>query len=160
MSRAWIGLGSNLEQPRRQLARAFDELAALPDTALSARSSLYLSKPLGPADQPDYLNAVALLETRLAPLALLDALQAIEQAHGRRRERRWGPRTLDLDLLLYDERIIESPRLVLPHPGLHLRDFVLAPLVELDPELTIPGRGRAAEWLAHCPERTARPLHE
>ena len=160
MSLAWIGLGSNLDEPREQLERAFEELDAIPDTRLLGRSSLYASSPMGPADQPDYLNAVASLETALEPLELLDALQAIEQAHQRCRERHWGPRTLDLDLLLYDERILDSPRLRIPHPGLHLRDFVLAPLLEVAGDLRIPGRGRASELLEHCSPRTARRIDD
>lgn len=158
MSRVYVGLGSNLDQPRQQLLRAFQELAELPRTQLKGRSSLWASAPMGPADQPDYLNAAALLETSLEPMELLDRLQAIEAAHHRRRERRWGPRTLDLDLLLYDERILDLPRLKIPHPGLHQRDFVLAPLLELDPGLEIPGRGGAAELLQACPVRTARRI--
>ncbi len=158
MSRAWIGLGSNLDAPRRQIEGAFAELEALPGTRLEGRSSLYSSSPMGPADQPDYVNAVALLETDLAPLVLLDALQAIEARHGRVRERRWGPRTLDLDLLLYDERVMATPRLTLPHPGIGERDFVLLPLMEIAGDIEIPGRGRASRLLAQCPARTARRI--
>ena len=158
MSRAWIGLGSNLDAPRRQIEGAFAELEALPGTRLEGRSSLYSSSPMGPADQPDYVNAVALLETDLAPLVLLDALQAIEAQHGRVRERRWGPRTLDLDLLLYDERVMATPRLTLPHPGIGERDFVLLPLMEIAGDIEIPGRGRASRLLAQCPARTARRI--
>ncbi len=158
MSRAWIGLGSNLEAPRRQLERAFEALSALPRSRLVARSSLYASPPLGPADQPDYLNAVAGLETELAPLELLDALQAVEAAQGRVRGRRWGPRTLDLDLLLYDETRMKTSRLVLPHPGIAGRDFVLLPLLEAAGDLEVPGRGRLSALLARCPLRTARRI--
>ncbi len=158
MNLAWIGLGSNLSRPRSQLERAFEALSSLPGTRLAARSALYASPPMGPPDQPDYLNAVARLETDLEPLALLDALQAIERAQGRVRTRRWGPRTLDLDLLLYDEKVMETPRLILPHPGIADRDFVLLPLLEVDPELEIPGLGRARALLARCARRTARRL--
>jgi 2-amino-4-hydroxy-6-hydroxymethyldihydropteridine pyrophosphokinase len=158
MSRAWIGLGSNLDAPRRQIEGAFAELEALPGTRLEGRSFLYSSSPMGPADQPDYVNAVALLETDLAPLVLLDALQAIEARHGRVRERRWGPRTLDLDLLLYDEKVMATPRLTLPHPGIGERDFVLLPLMEIAGDIEIPGRGRASRLLAQCPARTARRI--
>jgi 2-amino-4-hydroxy-6-hydroxymethyldihydropteridine diphosphokinase len=158
MSRAWIGLGSNLEEPRRQLERAFAALKSLPQSRLRCRSSLYASSPMGPADQPDYLNAVAGLETTLEPLELLDALQAIERSQGRVRNRRWGPRTLDLDLLLYDDRVMHTPRLVLPHPGIAQRDFVLLPLLEAGGDLTIPGRGRVARLLAQCDPRTARRI--
>jgi len=158
MSRAWIGLGSNLDAPRRQIEGAFAELEALPGTRLEGRSSLYSSSPMGPADQPDYVNAVALLETDLAPLVLLDALQAIEARHGRVRERHWGPRTLDLDLLLYDEKVMATPRLTLPHPGIGERDFVLLPLMEIAGDIEIPGWGRASRLLAQCPARTARRI--
>jgi 2-amino-4-hydroxy-6-hydroxymethyldihydropteridine diphosphokinase len=148
---AYVGLGSNLERPQEQLLRAFDEFSRLPGTCLSASSGLYRNPPMGPVPQPDYVNAVAALETRLSPLELLDGLQAIEQAHGRVRIERWGPRTLDLDLLLYADQIIDEPRLQVPHPGLHERPFVLYPLAEIAPGLTIPGRGPLAEWLARCP---------
>ena len=138
---AWIGLGSNLADPLAQLRRALDELDHLPETRLLAASSIYRSPPMGPKDQPDYFNAVARLETGLAPQALLAELQAIERAHDRVRERRWGPRTLDLDILLYGGLIIDEPDLQVPHPGLHERAFVLYPLRELAPSLEIPGRG-------------------
>ncbi len=160
MSRAYIGLGSNLQAPRRQLERALEALAALPRSQVLKASRFYRSPPLGPADQPDYLNAVALLETELAPLALLDRLQALENAQGRVRTRRWGPRTLDLDLLLYDRRRIDHPRLQVPHPGIAERDFVLKPLAEIAPGLEVPGLGRVAVLLAQCPLDTARPLHD
>lgn len=148
---AYVGLGSNLEEPEIQLLRALDELARLPGTRLSARSGLYRNPPMGPVPQPDYVNAVVALETTLSPLELLDRLQAVEQVHGRVRIEHWGPRTLDLDLLLYAERIIDEPRLQVPHPGLHERPFVLYPLAEIAPQLNIPGRGSLAEWLARCP---------
>ncbi|QFU03251.1 2-amino-4-hydroxy-6-hydroxymethyldihydropteridine pyrophosphokinase [Halomonas sp. THAF5a] len=145
---AWIGLGSNLDGPREHVARALEELDGLPLTRRVAASRLYASRPVGPADQPDYVNAVAELTTRLSPLALLDQLQALEQRHGRVRGRRWGPRTLDLDLLLYDDRRLALPRLTLPHPEMVRRAFVLVPLAELAPRLTLDGRslaGLAAE---------------
>lgn len=137
---AFVALGSNLDGPERQVARAFDELARLPATTLTARSRLYRSAPLGGASQPDYVNAVARIETALGPHELLDALLAIERAHGReRRLERWGPRTLDLDLVLYGDAVIDEPGLKVPHPGLTERAFVLYPLAELAPELGIPG---------------------
>lgn len=136
--RAYIGLGSNLESPVDQLERAFVALDRLPLCRLVARSRLYASKPIGPQDQPDFVNAVAALDTRLSPLALLDQLQALEQRHGRQRLRRWGPRTLDLDLLLYDTARIETPRLHVPHPQIASRGFVLIPLAELAPTLRLP----------------------
>ncbi len=141
---AYIGLGSNPDQPVSQLRRALKELDDVHHSRLAATSGLYRSAPMGPAGQPDYVNAVALLETRLAPLALLDALQAIEQRHGRLRRQRWGPRTLDLDLLLYGDAVIASSRLTVPHPGLHERSFVLTPLAEIAPKLRVPGHGSVA----------------
>ena len=140
--RAWIGLGSNLEDPQQQVQQALEELDTLPQTRRLQSSRLYRSPPMGPADQPDYINAVAELETGLEPQALLEALQAIEQAHARKRERHWGPRTLDLDILLYGDWQIDTASLKVPHPGLHERAFVLYPLYELAPGLEIPGRGK------------------
>lgn len=148
--RAYVGLGSNLGEPEAQLRQALEELDRLPDTDRVASSSLYRNPPMGPVPQPDYVNAVAALDTRLAPVELLAALQGIEQAHGRARVERWGPRTLDLDLLLYGERLIDEPRLRVPHPGLHERAFVLYPLAEIAAELSIPGRGPLTEWLGRC----------
>ncbi|XKE45803.1 2-amino-4-hydroxy-6-hydroxymethyldihydropteridine diphosphokinase [Halomonas organivorans] len=144
--RAWIGLGSNLDGPHEHVERALDELDALPLTRRRQASRRYASRPVGPADQPDFVNAVAELETRLSPLALLDQLQALEQRHGRIRGRRWGPRTLDLDLLLFDDRRMATPRLILPHPEMARRAFVLVPLAELAPELSLPD-GRLVEDL-------------
>ncbi|MFC3285575.1 2-amino-4-hydroxy-6-hydroxymethyldihydropteridine diphosphokinase [Litchfieldella rifensis] len=144
---AYIGLGSNLESPVDQLERAFVALDRLPLCRLTARSRLYASKPIGPQDQPDFVNAVAALDTRLSPLALLDQLQALEQRHGRQRLRHWGPRTLDLDLLLYDSTRIETPRLQVPHPQMANRGFVLIPLAELAPTLRLP-EGRDIATLA------------
>lgn len=137
---AWVGLGSNLEGPREHVERALEELDRLPLTCRVAASRLYASRPVGPADQPDYINAVAQLVTGLSPLALLDQLQALEQRHGRVRGRRWGPRTLDLDLLLYDDCRLTLPRLTLPHPEMARRAFVLVPLVELAPAMTLDGQ--------------------
>ncbi len=155
---AHVGLGSNLEGPRHQIERALGALARLADSRLLGSSSLYASAPMGPADQPDYLNAVAALETSLAPLDLLDALQAIEQIQGRLRGRRWGPRTIDLDLLLYGNRQIDLPRLQVPHPGIGQRSFVLAPLVEIAADIDIPGQGRACDLLAACNDPSLRRL--
>lgn len=155
---AYVGLGSNLAGPRQQIERALAALARLVDSRLLQASSLYASAPMGPADQPDYLNAVAALETRLAPLVLLDALQAIEQRQGRVRGRRWGPRTIDLDLLLYGDQQIDLPRLRVPHPGMMQRAFVLAPLVEIGGNIDVPGQGRAADLLAACDDSSLRRL--
>ncbi len=139
---AWIGLGSNLDDPVRQVNTALVALDSLPQSRLLACSGLYRSAPMGPQDQPDYINAVAGLKTTLPAVALLDALQAIEQDHARVRGEHWGPRTLDLDILLYGDDIIESPRLSVPHPGLAQRNFVLAPLAEITPQLSVPGLGK------------------
>jgi len=139
---AYVGVGSNLDDPRRQVATALDELGDLPATRVTRQSALYRTPPMGPPDQPDYINAVVELETGLAPLALLDELQRLENLHRRvRGSERWGPRTLDLDLLLYGELRLDEPRLTVPHPGLAQRAFVLVPLTEIAPALTIPGLG-------------------
>lgn len=143
---AYIGLGSNLESPVEQVLQALNELATLPLSRLAAASSLYASRPVGPQDQPDFINAVAALETGLSPLALLDQLQALEQHHRRRRQRHWGPRTLDLDLLLYAHNHINTPRLRVPHPHMTTRAFVLAPLAELAPALELHHKPLSA-WL-------------
>lgn len=153
MERVYIGLGSNLADPVGQLQRAMQALAEVAHSHLVAVSSFYGSDPLGPADQPRYVNAVARLDTALAPLALLDALQAIEQQHGRERKaERWGPRTLDLDILVFGQRLIDEPRLQVPHYHLHARPFVLYPLAELVPEgLQLPDGRHLHSLLEHCP---------
>ena len=149
MATAYVGLGSNLEHPRRQLARALAELERLPRTRLLAASHNYLSAPLGCKEpQPDYVNAVAVLRTALSPRALLARLRALERRHGRRRRgERNAPRTLDLDLLLFGRRRLVHPALVIPHPRMHERAFVLVPLAEIAPAVTIPGRGPAQRRL-------------
>lgn len=147
---ACVALGSNLEDPVRQVSGAFAELAAIPCTRLAARSRLYRTRAVGPP-QPDYVNAAAVLETTLGPEALLAALQRVEAAHGRRREVHWGPRTLDLDLLTYGDRVIDAPGLQLPHPHLAERAFVLAPLAEVAADLPIPGLGTVRELLGRVP---------
>lgn len=143
----YVGLGSNLGNPEAQVRRALDALGRIPGARLARHSRLYRSAPVGVPDQPDYVNGVALLETRLPALALLDALQAIEVAQGRQRDgTRWGPRTLDLDLLLYGAHRITGPRLEIPHPEMHRRPFVLVPLAEIAPPgLHIPGLGELAD---------------
>lgn len=152
MERIYIGLGSNLAEPVQQLRSALAALAALPHTQLLASSSLYASDPLGPADQPRYVNAVAMLDSTLQPHALLDALQRIEQEQGRtRKAERWGPRTLDLDILLFGNRILDDARLQVPHYHMHARPFVLYPLAELAPELLLPDGRALGELLAACP---------
>ena len=138
MSIVYIALGSNLNMPIQQLKLAIQAMADLPDTEIKKVSSLYQSQPLGPQDQPDYVNAVACLETGLSPLVLLDALQNIENGQGRIRLRRWGERTLDLDILLYDNQIIHNERLTVPHDDMQNREFVIVPLYEISPELILP----------------------
>lgn len=162
MERVFIGLGSNLAEPRQQLRGAVDALARIPETRIAAVSSLYISDPLGPPDQPRYHNAVAALDTSLAPLALLDALQSIELAQGRERKaERWGPRTLDLDILLFGERLIDEPRLTVPHYHLHARPFVLYPLADVAPQaLQLADGRRLADLLEACPFEGLERLHE
>ena len=145
---AYIALGSNLEQPQRQLQAGFDALARLPDTQLMAKSSLYRSAPVGYANQPDFVNAVAAIRTAMEPRALLDALLAIEREHGRVREFPNAPRTLDLDIALYGERVILDPGLTVPHPRMHQRAFVMVPLAEIAPDARVPGHGRVRDLLA------------
>ncbi|MGH8353773.1 MAG: 2-amino-4-hydroxy-6-hydroxymethyldihydropteridine diphosphokinase, partial [Pseudomonas sp.] len=148
----YIGLGSNLAAPLAQLRGALAALAALPQSQLIASSSFYASDPLGPPDQPRYVNAVAALDTGLAPLPLLDALQAIELNQGRvRKAERWGPRTLDLDILLFGERQLDEPRLKVPHYHMQARPFVLYPLAEIAPALRLPDGRALGELLAACP---------
>lgn len=149
---AWIGLGSNQDSPLQQLHLALEALQQLPDSRLVDASPVYQSRPVGPSDQPDFLNMAARLETGLGPIELLDQLRAIEDIQGRVRERHWGPRVIDLDLLLFDNRIIDEARLKVPHPELPNRDFVLRPLVDLDPELTLPDGRRIRNLLARCPD--------
>ena len=135
----YIGLGSNLDNPVLQIEQALLILDTIPTTNLITHSTLYRSPPLGPQNQPDYINAVAMLTTELSPLALLSKLQAIENKQGRvRNVRRWGPRILDLDILLYGNKQLQTPSLTLPHPGLHKRAFVLYPLYECCPNLVLP----------------------
>ncbi|HYL25017.1 MAG TPA: 2-amino-4-hydroxy-6-hydroxymethyldihydropteridine diphosphokinase [Burkholderiales bacterium] len=158
MTLAYIGIGSNLEDPQAQVEHAFDELARLPRTRLSARSSLYRSAPVGYAAQPDFINAVAEIDTELAAHELLAELQSIEARHGRRRSFANAPRTLDLDLLLYGDARIDEPQLVVPHPRMHERAFVLRPLVEIAPHATIPGRGTAAACLARRADQSVERI--
>ncbi len=134
MTLAAIALGSNLDDPEAQVRRGFDEIAALPETELRARSGLYRTTPVGYADQPDFINACALVDTRLAPRALLENLLAIERAHHRVRTIPNGPRTLDLDIILYGDSKVDEPGLTIPHPRAHERDFVMKPLNDIWPE--------------------------
>jgi 2-amino-4-hydroxy-6-hydroxymethyldihydropteridine diphosphokinase len=157
---AYVGLGSNLEDPETQVRQALAALTGLPETRLLAASALYATTPVGPQDQPDYINAVARLETQLPPLDLLFGLLAIETAQGRRRDgERWGPRILDLDLLLHGDAELELPGLRLPHPEIRHRAFVLIPLAEVAiPGLHIPGQGPLEQLLADCPPGGVRRL--
>lgn len=135
----YLGLGANLANPKAQLQNAITALRQLPQSRLLAVSGMYGSRPMGPQDQPDYINAVAKISTRLTPLALLDALQQIELQQGRQRKaERWGPRSIDLDILLYANHTIASDRLTVPHYGLTQREFVLYPLAEIAPQLLLP----------------------
>jgi len=148
----YIGLGSNLDNPESQVKTAIEALANLSQIRLQDRSSLYRSAPMGPQDQPDYVNAVVKLSTGLEPEALLDKLQGIERAQGRVRTQRWGPRTLDLDILLYGQCVVATERLKIPHPGIAERSFVLYPLAEINGQLEIPGLGRVQSLLEQCPD--------
>lgn len=150
MTVAYVGMGANLGEPRAQLLAAWDALGRVADTRAIARSSLYRSAPIGNADQPAFLNCVAKLETALPAHALLAHLQQIERDLGRVRSFRNAPRTIDLDLLLYGSETMDTPGLTLPHPRMHERAFVLVPLLELDADAMIPGRGNAAELLRNC----------
>ena len=144
--RACVGLGSNLAHPRRQLARAIAAMRRIPRTRVVATSPNYVTAPVDvDGVQPDYVNAVAILDTKLAPRALLARLNAIERRHRRKRGARNAPRTLDLDLLLFGRRRMSVPRLELPHPRMHQRAFVLRPLIDVAPAVTIPGRGLARQ---------------
>tara|TARA_B110000977_G_scaffold73167_1_gene99007 strand:- start:20191 stop:20691 length:501 start_codon:yes stop_codon:yes gene_type:complete len=148
---AYIGLGSNLQDPSSQIAIALRELALLPESDLEEHSGLYLSRPMGPPDQPVYVNAVASIKTNLEPEELLNQLQSIENQHGRERlGEHWGPRTLDLDILSYGNKKINSARLTIPHPGVRLREFVLYPLQEIDKNLIIAGVGRVDRLSQKC----------
>lgn len=159
LSTAFIALGSNLADPQTQVARGLDELASLPGTSVLARSSFYASAPVGYADQPDFVNAVATIGTTLSPTVLLHALLALEQQHGRERGVPNGPRTLDLDLLLYGDLQYHEAGLSIPHPRMHERAFVLLPLTEIAPDCVIPGKGRASDWLVKCGAQSLRKIN-
>ena len=156
-ARAYVALGANLGDAAATLRAALAELARLPDTALVAQSSLYATAPVD-AGGPDYCNAVAALDTRLGALDLFHALQDMERAHGRERSHRNAPRTLDLDLLLHGDTRMDTPELILPHPRMHLRAFVLAPLAEIAPDLAIPNHGAVGELLAAITDQPIRKL--
>lgn len=152
MTKVFIALGSNLNQPLAQVEAALDAIRQIPNTQLINCSRFYRTKPLGPQDQPDYLNAVVELETSLEPEQLLDATQAIEQNQGRvRKDERWGPRTLDLDILLFGNQMINTERLTVPHYDMHNRAFMLYPLAEIAPDLVFPDATPLSELLAKIP---------
>jgi 2-amino-4-hydroxy-6-hydroxymethyldihydropteridine diphosphokinase len=150
---AHIGLGGNLDDPVRHVCQALEELARLPNTRLLACSSLYRTAPVGKLDQPDFVNAVAMLDTALSPRELLQELLALEARHGRVRGELSGPRTLDLDLLLLGDRVIREPGLEVPHARMHQRAFVLLPLAEVSPHAVIPGRGSVADLAARVADQ-------
>ena len=154
----FIGLGSNLDDPKQQLRQAFSELKQLPHTDLVRHSQLYRSDPVGPEGQPDYINAVAQLSTQLRPEALLDQLQALEQAHRRIRQQHWGPRTLDLDILLFGNLQLDSPRLTIPHPHMTERSFVLHPLKEIAPSLVFLDGRTIHTLVVQCDMASPDPL--
>ena len=157
---AYIALGSNLEQPQRQLQAGFDALARLPHTELLAQSSLYRSAPVGYVNQPDFVNAVVAIRTELSPRALLDALLAIEREQGRVRAFPDAPRTLDLDIALYGKCVTSEPGLSLPHPRMHERAFVLVPLAEIAPDVLVPGYGRVRDLLHRVDIKSVTVLQE
>ena len=149
--RVYIGLGSNLEDPVAQVLEAVEELEMIPDSILVSRSSLYRGKPMGPADQPDYVNAVVAMDTLLSAANFLQELIRIEDLQGRTRDgEQWGPRIIDLDLLMYGKQKINTPDLIVPHPGMHERDFVIIPLAELVGDLTVPGQWRLSALITDC----------
>ena len=148
--RAYIGIGSNMSDPWGQVRQAIAELDEIPHCCCVKHSSLYRSRPLGPADQPDFVNAVAAVDTTLSAQRLLELLHDIEWRHGRVRTEHWGPRTLDLDLLVYGDVRIDSESLTVPRPGVVRRDFVLRPLYEIEPDLQVPGHGPIAGYLNRC----------
>ena len=159
--RAYIGLGSNLADPVSQVRSGFTALARITQSHVEACSSLYRTAPVGRQDQPDFINAVCRLRTTLAPAVLMQTLLEIEQIHGRVREgERGGPRTLDLDLLLYGGETIQTAVLTVPHPRLHERAFVLYPLFELEPALLVPGHGTVRQLLEDCSGQPVQKLDE
>lgn len=160
MTTVYIAIGSNLSDPLSQAKNALVALKNLPQTQFLKASSFYSSTPMGPQDQPDYINAVVCIETNLSPLELLDQTQHIELEHGRvRKEERWGPRTLDLDILLYGDQIIECERLTVPHYGMKEREFVLYPLAEIAPNLLFPDGTALSERLKVVPENGLQVWH-
>ena len=160
MAEAWVGLGGNLGDAHAILRSAVSDLHALTSSSQIEVSGLYASAPMGPQDQPDYLNAAVRFVTDLAPLDLLDALQSIEQEHQRQRLRHWGERTLDLDLLFYEDWVIHTPRLIVPHPGIAQREFVLLPLQDLLGQEDLPVLGPMKPLLNDCPSYHTQRIYE
>ncbi|MCF6299086.1 MAG: 2-amino-4-hydroxy-6-hydroxymethyldihydropteridine diphosphokinase [Thiomicrorhabdus sp.] len=158
MATAFIGLGSNLSDPVKQLNLAISYINRLPDTSVVRTSQFYGSTPLGPSDQPDFVNAVCLIETAFTPLALLSALQTIESEQGRVKKRHWGERLIDLDILLFDGLELASDVLTIPHKELTSRDFVLIPLLEIAPDLAIPNKGSVKSLIATLQTSYLYPL--
>ncbi|WP_226643000.1 2-amino-4-hydroxy-6-hydroxymethyldihydropteridine diphosphokinase [Microbulbifer variabilis] len=158
MERVFIGLGSNLAEPLKQLRSALAAIEEIPRSRLLGCSSFYHSAPIGPGEQPDYVNAVAELESALQPIELLNQLQSIEQAHGRERSVRWGARTLDLDILLFGEFRLDEARLQVPHPRMAERNFVLLPLAELAPQLQLPTGESLQQLLQNCPQNRLKKI--
>lgn len=158
MNRVFLALGSNLADPLHQVRAALDALAALPQTQLVSTSSFWRTPPYGPPDQPDYLNAAVALDTELTPETLLDNTQRIELEQGRvRKDHRWGPRTLDVDIMLFGNMTLNTPRLIVPHYDMHHRAFMLVPLLEIAPDITLPDGRRAAELLDQLDTRAIQP---
>lgn len=155
---AYIGLGSNLDNPIRQVKTALEALGHLDSSEFQSASPLYRSAPVGPAGQPDYINAVAHIRTKLSPLSLLDELQAIEQSHQRVRSVHWGPRTLDLDILLYGQNSVNSERLTIPHTHMLDRNFVLIPLFDINPDLVLPDGTKLSKIIAKIDKEGLDPL--
>ena len=148
MKIAYIGLGSNMHSPIKQIKSAIKLIEEIASTEITDVSSLYKSKPLGPQDQDDYINAVVKIETELMPYELLERMQEIEKQHGRIRGERWGPRVIDLDILMFGNKIMTDQKLTIPHPEIHNRSFVLVPLAEIDSDCEIPGKGPISDLLA------------
>lgn len=155
---AFLGLGANLDDPARQIAEALEQIQDIPSVELLQCSKFYASKPLGPQDQPDYVNAVCQIAVSLSPQELLAQCQQIEQQLGRVKKRHWGERTIDVDILLYDDLQLHSDLLTIPHAQMHLRDFVLVPLAEIAPQLQIPDIGSVEDLLGQLQQSFLIPL--
>jgi len=151
----YIGLGSNIEQPYRQIKNAINALSDLPETSVVKDSGYFKSKPMGPENQPDFVNAVVVIETKLVAIHLLDCCQVIEKQQGRIKHRHWGERTIDLDILLYADMQIHTTKLIVPHPGICLRDFVYIPLLKIEPDIEIPGVGLLSDIVKPTSELAA-----